>query len=93
MAKASVDTVTKTVTEEVDEEVIQLTLTKTEARALYALSLFVSGDQATTYHREITSIRNAVGLTGKLGYVQYYNMFQADDGGVLKARPHLTGDK
>lgn len=95
MALASVATVKKTVTTEIDEEVIQLALSKTEARALWALTMLIySGDNAeSTYKRETESIKTALSAGGKLGMAWRTDYFYVDDDGDVRAKNHLAGDK
>lgn len=68
MATASVDTVTKTVASEVDEEMVQLTLSKTEANVISALTAFVGGDPYTSYRKDIAAVRRALRLADIMAY-------------------------
>jgi len=92
MATAKQDVVTKVVTERVPEDVIVLTLSKREARALYALARWVFGVSGT-YAREVYSIRSALAFTNKLGHVSRLDFFKIDEDGDLEAKPYLPEDK
>lgn len=91
MAKATVNTAVEIVKTEVREEVIQLTLSKLEARALMALTGFPYGGN-TTYNREIQSIRRAVNAAGKFGYIPASNYFRIDNEGDIEAQAHRPAD-
>lgn len=86
MATASVDTVTKTVTSEVDEEMVQLTLSKTEARVVSALTAFVAGDPSTTYRKDIRAVRLALVAAEISAYSGEY--FSRDSNGRITANPY-----
>lgn len=94
MATASKDTVKKTVETTVDEEVIQLTLTNVEARALYALVNKVwNGDGSDTYGRETSAVKAALYGTGKLGYVPSFEYFYVDSDKDVRAKSHSFNDQ
>jgi hypothetical protein len=92
MAKATVGTVSKTVTTEVEEEVIQLTLSKVEARALHALTQFVYGNRSATYNREISDVRKELHAAGGRGAIAARSYFDESSWGGIEAKSHLPGD-
>jgi hypothetical protein len=92
MAKATVDTAVEVVKTEVREEVIQLTLSKLEARALMALAGLPYGS-IDTYNREINAIRRVVQAAGRFGYIAPSNYFRIDDEGDIAALEHKAADK
>lgn len=64
MAKATVDTVTKTVEKEVREKVYVLTLSEAEAKAFFALTGGVDGNRVTTHNKHIWAARTALENAG-----------------------------
>lgn len=94
MATAKIETVTKTITTEVDEKVIQLTLTNAEARTVLALAALVwTGGGGDTYKREVFDVKATLRATGQLGYVDSDDYFYVDDEGDVIAKAHKSGDK
>lgn len=94
MATASIENVKKSVETEVQEDVIQLTLSKGEASALYALTGLVwSGDGSDTYAREARGVRTALLTTRQLGYIYNAEYFEVDDDGDVRAKAHKPADK
>lgn len=92
MAKATVATAVETVKTEVQEEVIQLTMSKLEARALMALANLPYGT-VDTYNREINEVRRAIQTAGRFGYIATSNYFRVDDEGDIKALERKAADK
>lgn len=92
MAKATTEVRTHLAVTEVKEDVIQLTLSITEARALAALAGFVFGGN-DTYAAQIRDIREVLFSTAKLGFVPTSSFFIADDEGDLRARTRAPQDK
>lgn len=86
MAKATVDTVTKTVETKVEEEVIQLTLSKTEANVMYALGAFVAGDVKYTYNRDVKAVRRALERAGVTDW--WGNYFKGGFDSTVRALSH-----
>lgn len=68
MAKATTDTVQKTVETEIEETTYVLTLSEEEAKTLFALTGAVTGIPADTYRRDVVAIRKALGAA-KLPYI------------------------
>lgn len=94
MATAKTETVKKTIKTEVDEKVIQLTLTNVEARTVLALaSLVWTANESDTYVREARAVKAALRATGQLGYVDSDDYFYVDDDGDVIAKRHKSGDK
>lgn len=86
MATASVDTVIKTVTSEVDEEMVQLTLSLMEANVIKAMTAFVGGDPNTTYRKDIAAVRRALTVAGVSGFSTEY--FSRDSNGRITAKSY-----
>lgn len=73
MASATVETVQKTVTSEVEEEVVQLTLTRQEAMILRGLCGIVAGGDHT-YRKFTAQFREAFEAAGIESYgPNYFN--------------------
>lgn len=75
MAKASIETISKTKTEEVSEKVYTLTLSEDEAKTLFALTGRIVGDfGGSTYAKHTTSVRVALADAG-LPYMYFDKRF------------------
>jgi len=93
MDTATKGTVKRTVPTEVREEVFQLTLSRVEARALYALTAMVwTGSGSDTYERDIRAIREALLATRKLGMVARTDFFYVDDDDDIVGKRRLPVD-
>lgn len=75
MANAKIETITKTVETEIEEEVYNLTLSKDEAQTLYALLGLVGGSASTTYNKHTYSIWNALGGSRGIVYKGFSSLF------------------
>lgn len=64
MATAKVENVKKIVTTEVDEEMVQLTLTREEAQILRGLCAYVGGSEIGTYRQYMIAVRKAFEAAG-----------------------------
>lgn len=75
MAKATTDTISKTVQKTVEEKVYVVTLSEEEAKSLFALTGIVGGSPLDTYSAHTEAFRKALSRAGLDRYIWFKDRF------------------